>query len=212
MRLKSDLLAALLATADGVLDTFDLRWHDEAALTVVHGRQAAIRATTPRAPRSAASRLRAQSRAWRSSMPARAATATGSSPTAGGCSTSRRAARRSPRRSSAPTRRSRNRLAGRILSHRHRLAGDGAGEERAMNAHRRPLSRFRRASHQRRTAPRSSCAPAAPGRRCCCCTATRRPMSCGTRSRPSLRATARWCSPTCAATAPAPRRRATPST
>jgi phosphoribosylamine---glycine ligase len=34
-RLKSDLLAALLATVDGVLDTFDLRWHEEAALTVV---------------------------------------------------------------------------------------------------------------------------------------------------------------------------------
>ena len=34
-RLKSDLLAALLATADGVLKTFDLRWHDDAALTVV---------------------------------------------------------------------------------------------------------------------------------------------------------------------------------
>ena len=35
MRLKSDLLAALLATADGVLASFDLRWHDDAALTVV---------------------------------------------------------------------------------------------------------------------------------------------------------------------------------
>jgi phosphoribosylamine--glycine ligase len=35
MRLKSDLLAALLATADGVLGTFDLRWHEEPALTVV---------------------------------------------------------------------------------------------------------------------------------------------------------------------------------
>jgi len=35
MRLKSDLLAALLATADGVLKTFDLRWHDDVALTVV---------------------------------------------------------------------------------------------------------------------------------------------------------------------------------
>ena len=35
MRLKSDLLAALIATADGVLGTFDLRWHDDAALTVV---------------------------------------------------------------------------------------------------------------------------------------------------------------------------------
>jgi phosphoribosylamine--glycine ligase len=35
MRLKSDLLPALLATVDGVLDAFDLRWHDDAALTVV---------------------------------------------------------------------------------------------------------------------------------------------------------------------------------
>jgi phosphoribosylamine--glycine ligase len=35
MRLKSDLLAALVATADGVLKTFDLRWSDDAALTVV---------------------------------------------------------------------------------------------------------------------------------------------------------------------------------
>jgi phosphoribosylamine---glycine ligase len=35
MRLKSDLLAALLATADGVLKSFDLRWHDATALTVV---------------------------------------------------------------------------------------------------------------------------------------------------------------------------------
>ena len=35
MRLKSDLLAALLATADGVLANFDLRWHDDPALVVV---------------------------------------------------------------------------------------------------------------------------------------------------------------------------------
>ncbi len=35
LRLKSDLLAAMLATADGVLDAFDLRWRDDAALTVV---------------------------------------------------------------------------------------------------------------------------------------------------------------------------------
>ena len=34
-RLRSDFLAALLATADGVLGTFDLRWRDEVALTVV---------------------------------------------------------------------------------------------------------------------------------------------------------------------------------
>jgi phosphoribosylamine--glycine ligase len=35
LRLKSDLLPALVATADGVLKTFDLRWHDDAAMTVV---------------------------------------------------------------------------------------------------------------------------------------------------------------------------------
>jgi len=35
MRLKSDLLAALVATVDGVLGTFDLRWHEDAALVVV---------------------------------------------------------------------------------------------------------------------------------------------------------------------------------
>jgi phosphoribosylamine--glycine ligase len=35
MRLKSDILAALLATVDGVLASFDLRWHDDVALTVV---------------------------------------------------------------------------------------------------------------------------------------------------------------------------------
>ncbi len=35
MRLKSDLLAALLATVDGVLGTFDLRWQEDVALTVV---------------------------------------------------------------------------------------------------------------------------------------------------------------------------------
>jgi phosphoribosylamine--glycine ligase len=34
-RLKSDLLTALVAARDGVLDAIDLRWHDEAALTVV---------------------------------------------------------------------------------------------------------------------------------------------------------------------------------
>lgn len=35
MRLKSDFLPALIATVDGVLSAFDLRWHDDAALTVV---------------------------------------------------------------------------------------------------------------------------------------------------------------------------------
>jgi phosphoribosylamine--glycine ligase len=35
LRLKSDLLSALLATADGVLKSFDVRWYDDAAITVV---------------------------------------------------------------------------------------------------------------------------------------------------------------------------------
>ncbi|MFM9848596.1 MAG: phosphoribosylamine--glycine ligase [Hyphomicrobiaceae bacterium] len=35
LRLKSDLLPALVATADGVLANFDLRWHDDPALAVV---------------------------------------------------------------------------------------------------------------------------------------------------------------------------------
>jgi phosphoribosylamine--glycine ligase len=35
LRLKSDLLPALLAARDGVLKDFDLRWHDETALCVV---------------------------------------------------------------------------------------------------------------------------------------------------------------------------------
>ena len=35
MRLKSDLLALLLATCDGTLDAVDLSWHDDVALTVV---------------------------------------------------------------------------------------------------------------------------------------------------------------------------------
>ena len=35
LRLKSDLLPALIAARDGVLDSVDLRWRDEAALTVV---------------------------------------------------------------------------------------------------------------------------------------------------------------------------------
>src|SRR5262249_224398 len=35
LRIKSDLLPSLIAARDGVLDTFDLRWFDDAALTVV---------------------------------------------------------------------------------------------------------------------------------------------------------------------------------
>ena len=38
-RMMSDPLPALIASADGVLDTFDLRWYDEVALTVVMASQ-----------------------------------------------------------------------------------------------------------------------------------------------------------------------------
>lgn len=39
MRLMSDLLPALIASTDGVLSSFDLRWYPEAALTVVMAAQ-----------------------------------------------------------------------------------------------------------------------------------------------------------------------------
>jgi phosphoribosylamine--glycine ligase len=35
LRLKSDLLPALMAARDGILDSVDLRWSEDAALTVV---------------------------------------------------------------------------------------------------------------------------------------------------------------------------------
>jgi len=35
LRLKSDLVPALVAARDGMLKSFDLRWHDDAAITVV---------------------------------------------------------------------------------------------------------------------------------------------------------------------------------
>ena len=98
LRLKSDLLPALIATADGVLETFDLRWHDDAALTVVMAAKGYpgdyAKGTRDPRPRCRARRARAS----RSSTPARAARATGCSPPAAACSTSRRAARPSPRR------------------------------------------------------------------------------------------------------------------
>ena len=72
LRLKSDLLPALLATADGVLENFDLRWHDDAALTVVMAANGYpgdyAKGTRDPRPRCGS----APSRAWRSSMPARA--------------------------------------------------------------------------------------------------------------------------------------------
>ena len=39
MRLKSDIVTLLLGVADGALKTMDVRWHDDAALTVVMAAQ-----------------------------------------------------------------------------------------------------------------------------------------------------------------------------
>ena len=101
LRLKSDLLPALLATADGVLKTFDLRWHDDAALTVVmaaNGYPGDYAKGTPIRGLDAAPR-----RGGRRGLPRRHARARAAacSPPAAACSTSRRAARPSARRSSA---------------------------------------------------------------------------------------------------------------
>ena len=79
----------------------------------------------------------------------------------------------------------RDRLARRLLPHRHRLAGHRAGERQLMNV---IADLFPGFAEQRikTAAPRSSCAPAAPARRCCCCTATRRRTSCWHKVAPEL--------------------------
>ena len=85
MRLKSDIVPALLAAADGGLAHFDLRWHDETALSVVMAargypdnpqRGTEIRAARPRP---------AGSRVSPSSTPAPDGTETVSWPMAGAC-------------------------------------------------------------------------------------------------------------------------------
>jgi phosphoribosylamine--glycine ligase len=48
MRLKSDIVPALLACADGVLANVDLRWHDDAAMTIVVANEGYPGAVTPR--------------------------------------------------------------------------------------------------------------------------------------------------------------------
>ena len=104
MRLKSDLLPALLAARDGVLKEVDLRWYDEAALCVVMAAQGypddPLRGTEIRGLDAGGERPGGQD------FPCRhhAATASGCSPMAAGCSASRRSGKTSPQRASAPTR------------------------------------------------------------------------------------------------------------
>ena len=84
MRLKSDIVPALMACADGGLKHFDLRWSDEAALTVIM----ATKGYPDAYPRGSEIRgLEAASKveACRSSTPAPSPTASASWPTAEGC-------------------------------------------------------------------------------------------------------------------------------
>ena len=103
-RLKSDLVTALLAACDGVLDSISLQWSDEAALTVVMAAQGLSRRGREGLGDPGHRQGRSAGRRASSSMPARSRTATGSSPMAGACSTSPRSDARSRRRRRRPTR------------------------------------------------------------------------------------------------------------
>ena len=102
-RMKSDLVTALLAACDGVLRSFDVRWWDDAALTVVDGRTGLSRRCRARHrdPRHR------EAAALEDVLVFQAGTrqdGTASSPMAAASSASRRRARRSPKRRRAPTR------------------------------------------------------------------------------------------------------------
>ena len=151
LRLKSDLLAALLATADGVLETFDLRWHDEPALTVVMASQGLSRRLCRAAPRSAASMPRAASRASRSSTPARARRATRLL-AAGGRVLNVTARGRTVAEAKARAEEAIAKIdwPDGFYRTRHRLAGDRAREGARMSVDRRPVPGLCRAPHQDR--------------------------------------------------------------
>ena len=128
MRLKSDLLTALIATADGALRNFDLRWHDDAALTVVMAAKGYPGDYEKNTPIAGLDRARADGRRgglscrnaprWRPAARRRRAGA------------QRHGARQDRERGAAAGLRGRapHRLARRLLPHRHRLARDRPGE------------------------------------------------------------------------------------
>ena len=140
LRLMSDLVPALLASRDGMLKSFDLRWYAEPALTVVmaakgypgqYARGTVIEGLDAAAAVEGVEIFHAGTQAPR---------ATKSSPMAAACSTSRRSARPCARRKSAPTKRSRLiRWPEGFLPPRHRLARGRAGKCGAMT--RRPSNR-----------------------------------------------------------------------
>ena len=135
MRLKSDLLPALLAAVDGVLDRFDLRWHDDAALTVVLAANGYP--GTPEVGTEIKGLEAAASRRWRADLPCRHAPRRRPSARPGRPRAQRHRARQNGRRGAGAglCRRRPHRLAGRLLSPRHRLAGHRAREgERLASA------------------------------------------------------------------------------
>ena len=105
LRLMSDLVPALIASRDGLLKNFDLRWYDEAALMVVMAAKG-YPGDYARARLSTVSTPRPHSKTWRSSTPAPRPTAAGSRPMAGACSASCGTGKSVARRRRAPTRRS----------------------------------------------------------------------------------------------------------
>ena len=107
LRLMSDLVPALLASRDGLLKSFDLRWYPRGRAHRGDGRQGLSRRLRQEARSSRVSTKPLPSKAWRSSTPAPRRQADASSPRADACSTSARSAGPCARRKRAPTRRSR---------------------------------------------------------------------------------------------------------
>ena len=106
LRLNSDLLPALLATAEGRLDGVELEWSDDPALCVVMAAKGYPGAYAKGSEIKGLAEAAARDQACKSSMPAPSATATASSPMAAACSASPRGAATFARRKRAPMRRS----------------------------------------------------------------------------------------------------------
>ena len=186
LRLMSDLVPALIASRDGQLKNFDLRWYPDAALTVVmaakgypgdYQRGTVIEGLDAAAKVEGVEIFHAGTKADGGKIIANGGrvlnvSARGKTVTRGaGAGLS--GGRPDP-------------MAGGLLPPRHRLAGGGAGEGGRLTAGRAqsdrpcPISPISFPALLRTgSTPRpgkSSRAPAARVRRCCCCTAMRRPM------------------------------------
>ena len=102
LRLMSDLVPALLASRDGVLKYFDLRWYRRRGADRRDGGEGLSRRLREEAPSSTVWRGRCGR--GRRDLPCRhpGSRTAASSPMAAACSTSRRSARLSPRRARGP--------------------------------------------------------------------------------------------------------------